>query len=530
MNLERDFATPGRSPAIGDRGMAATSHPQATLAAVHLLREGGNAVDAAIAAVAVQSVVEPHMTGIGGDCFVLLAGPEGPVVALNGSGTAAGAARCEWYAAAGIATIEAESPHAVTVPGAIDAWLALHAAHGRTPLDRVLGPAIQAAREGFRVTPRVAWDWSNAAGKLARDPDAAAHYLPSGRPPRAGDRIVHEALARTLERVAKTGRSAFYEGEVADEIAAKLQSLGGLLSAEDFATYRSRFVEPISAPYRGHDVFECPPNGQGLAALMILQVLAEDDLADPRLSEADRIHLHAEATKAAYRVRDLLFADPDQHPVPVEACLSEAYALRVSERIDLRRARPAEAFGLPEHKDTVYLAVVDRDGLCVSFINSLFASFGCGIYAPRSGVMLHNRGTSFQLQAGHPNAIAPGKRPMHTIIPGLLVKDGRPVMPFGVMGGHYQAAGHAHFLSQMLDHGRDPQGASDAPRSFAFGGVLQLEPTIPEAVRTDLASRGHVLDVLARPMGGAQAIYLDHARGVMIGGSDARKDGMALAA
>ena len=341
--------------------------------------------------------------------------------------------------------------------------------------------------------------------------------------------MVHPALGATLRRVAQEGRTAFYEGAVADEIAATLKALGGLMEPEDLAKTKSDYGEPIGTDYRGHRLVECPPNGQGVAALLIARILSGFDPSDARLSQADRIHLLAEASKAAYRQRDALVADPAVSPFDVEALLSEATVTRLRDKISLTQASAASAFDMPVHRDTVYLCVVDRDGNMVSFINSLFHAFGSGIYAPKSGVLLQNRGTGFRLIEGHPNAIAPGKRPMHTIIPGLIERDGKPVIAFGVMGGQYQATGHAQFLSGLVDRGLDLQQASDAPRSFAVDGVLQLETTIPKGVADDLAGRGHAIQYLESPLGGCQAVQLDRERGVMYGASDHRKDGMALA-
>ncbi len=525
----RDYMAPGRSLVVGDRGIAATSHPAATLAAVDILRAGGNAIDAAIAAVAVQCVVDPLMTGIGGDCFALYAPASGKPVAINGSGRAPAKAEVSWFKAQGIETIGLESPHAVTVPGAIDAWCRLSADHGRKGLDEVLQPAIRAAEEGFVVTPRVAFDWGRNGARILRQGAGAPVYMPGGVAPTVGAKMVHPALGATLGRVAKEGRSAFYEGAVADEIAATLQALGGLMEPEDLAKTKSDYGEPIGTDYRGHRLVECPPNGQGVAALLIARILSGFDLSDARLSDADRIHLLAEASKAAYRQRDALVADPAFSPLDVEALLSDAMVSRLREKISLTQASQPSAFDMPVHRDTVYLCVVDRDGNMVSFINSLFHAFGSGIYAPKSGVLLQNRGTGFRLIEGHPNAIAPGKRPMHTIIPGLIEQGGKPVIAFGVMGGQYQATGHAQFLSGLVDRGFDLQQASDVPRSFAVDGVLQLETTIPKAVADDLAGRGHAIQYLESPLGGCQAVQLDRERGVMYGASDHRKDGMALA-
>lgn len=522
----RDFMTPGRSMAVGERGMAATSHPQATLAALSVLQAGGNAMDAALAAVAVQCVVEPAMTGIGGDCFVLYSPKGGAPVAYNGSGRTPAGTDLDKLKREGLTQIAPTSPIAVTIPGAIDAWCHLNATHGSLPLERVLQPAIDAAENGFRITPRVAFDWGRFQTKLETNAAATAQFLPDGRVPEVGEKRSQPALGKTLRRIAREGRSAFYEGEVPQEIAGELQRLGGSHTADDFAAHRGEVVTPITAPYRDHDVYQCPPNGQGLAALMILRMLAGYDIK--ALSEVDRVHLLAEATKAAYRARDAYFCDPAFGPLDASHFTADDYIAGLRSKITMPRATTAADWDFIEHRDTVYLTVVDRDLNTVSFINSLFAAFGSAIYAPKSGVLLHNRGWGFRLDAAQPNALAPRKRPMHTIIPGLVMKGGRAVMPFGVMGGHYQATGHAGFLSNVFDLGMDIQSASDAPRSFAYNGVLQLEPTFGRALGDDLAGRGHQLEWVDAPLGGCQAIYIDHARGVLLGASDHRKDGMAL--
>src|SRR5579863_5925175 len=447
----RDFHQPRRSAAIAGEAMAATSHPLGTLTALDVLRLGGNAVDAAIAASAVLCVAEPHMTGIGGDCFVLYSPKGGRPLALNGSGRAPTKARVEWYVERGFKEIPIESPHAVTVPGAVDAWFTLLRDHGTRDMAELLEPAIRLAEEGVLITPRVAFDFSLGGAKPAKDPHTAQVFCRNGRLPALGERLVMPALAATLKRIAREGRSGFYEGPVAADIVHRLNELGGLHTLDDFAAQRSEYVEPISAMYRGHEVFECPPNGQGLAALMILRALEGYELSAARYSEADRIHILAEATKAAYRTRDAFFGDPRQVTVPVEKFLSAAHAAHMRKGIDLAKASVPVSWDEPEHKDTIYLTIVDRDRNAISFINSLFHEFGCGIMAPESGVLLHSRGSMFRTIPGHPNAIAPGRRPLHTIIPAMLAKDGRAVMPFGVMGGNYQACGHATVVSRLLD-------------------------------------------------------------------------------
>jgi gamma-glutamyltranspeptidase / glutathione hydrolase len=523
----KHFQRPSRSAAVASEAMAATSHPLATTTAVGVLRDGGNAVDAAIAAAAVLCLAEPHMTGIGGDCFVLYSPRGGPPRALNGSGRAPTAASLDWYLERGFREIPERSAHAVTVPGAVDAWFRLLADYGTREMEALLQPAIRLAEEGCQVAPRVAYDFTEACAQIADDPLAANMFLRDGVPLGPGDQIYQPRLAATFRRIAKEGRRGFYEGPIAEDMVLRLRALGGLHTFEDFALQQSSYEAPISVTYAGHDVYECPPNGQGIVALMMLKTLAAFDLFDPKQTDADRIHVLAEVTKAAYNTRDAYFCDPAASPFDVSRYLSDEYADQTRAGLDLRRSSAALVLDEVEHKDTIYLAVVDRDGNAISFINSLFAEFGSGIMAPNSGVLFHSRGSSFRVVQDHPNAIGPRKRPLHTIIPGMLVKNGRAVMPFGVMGGHYQATGHAHFLTRLLTGDLDPQAAAEAPRSFAHGGRLQLEPTIGSETAADLERRGHKTVWTTKPLGGCQAIQIDSERGCLIGGSDPRKDGMA---
>lgn len=506
--------------------MAATSHPQATLAALDILRDGGNAMDAAIAAVALQCVVEPQMTGIGGDCFVLYAPKGQNPVALNGSGRTPNKTDLNKVIATGIKDIAPNAADGVTIPGAVDAWCQLSKSHGTKSLDEILRPAIHAAENGFRITPRVSADWTRNRARLEGNMHAKAHYLPGGVAPAIGDKRDQPALGRTLRKIAREGRDAFYEGAVAEEIASELHNLGGVHEAADFSAHRGEDVTPISARYSDHDVLECPPNGQGLAALMILRIMAAFDVK--KFSEVDRVHVLAEASKAAYRARDAFFCDPAFGTVDAMHFLSDNYIDRLRSKIDMKRASAKVDWDDIEHTDTVYVTVVDRDLNAVSFINSLFNPFGSGIYAPKSGVLLHNRGYGFRLQANHPNALAPNKRPMHTIIPGMVMSNGQCVMPFGVMGGHYQATGHGNFLSNVFDLGMDIQAASEAPRSFAFDGVLSLEPTFEKSIGAELSARGHEVKWSELALGGCQAIWIDRERGVLLGATDHRKDGVAL--
>lgn len=529
----RDFQFPGRSPVYSTHGMAATSMPASTMAALDVLRDGGNALDAAIAAVAVQCVVEPASTGIGGDCFCLYA-PAGQkkVYALNGSGRAPAAANIDYYESIGMAAPVNTSAHSVTVPGAISAWETLLNAHGTMGLDRVLQQAITYAEHGHPVHPKVASDWSGLVEKLTKG--GSTPFLPGGTTPKPGQMFYQPRLAETLKGIAKHGAKAFYEGRVAADIVATLRARGGLHTEEDFAAGRTvaDFVTPIKIDWNGYEVWQIPPNGQGIVGLMILGMLEKYGVAPDGPLGVTRIHRHVEAARLAYRDRDALIADPAFATVPVEHMLSKQYLSALQRLISDERAMTqlptAGEAAMPPHRDTVYLCVVDRDGNACSFINSLFEGFGSGILAHDAGVMLQNRGFGFRYERGHPNCIAPSKRPMHTIIPGMLTLDGEAIMPFGVMGGHYQPMGHSWFLTNLLDYGLDIQEAIDLPRLMPFKGKLQVERGIPKSTTDKLAGLGHDIEVIDKPHGGGQAIWIDRARGVLCGGSDPRKDGLAL--
>jgi gamma-glutamyltranspeptidase / glutathione hydrolase len=525
--MSRDFHLPGRSPVIAAEGMAATSHPLATLAAVDVLRSGGNAVDAAITAVAVLCVIEPHMTGIGGDCFALIAEPGKPVWGYNGCGRAGAKASTEALLAKGMRAIEAISPHSVNVPGAVEAWGAILKARGTYSLERALGPAIRYAKGGFPVTARVAHDWKGLVGKLGNSAGAARHYLPGGRAPEEGDVVRLPALATTLKAIAKDGPRAFYEGPVAQDMVATLAAAGSVLGVEDFARHRGEAVTPISTDYRGVDLVEIPPNTQGLTALVMLNILEAFDMTALEPLGADRFHLMLEAGRIAYAVRDTHIAEPSHMRVSVPALNDKAFARKLAAKIDRARRTPLPARPTPG-SDTVYLTVVDRDRRAVSLINSLFSAFGSAICTERTGVLFNNRGSGFVLDPAHPNALGPDKRPMHTIIPALAMRDGRCDVSFGVMGAHYQPMGHVQMVLNLVDYGMDVQSAIDAPRAFFGDEMTIVERGMPAATVDGLKARGHQVMAAPSPWGGAQAIRIDWRRGVLIGGSEPRKDGCAL--
>lgn len=524
--MTRDFATPGRSTAFGSAGMAATSSPQATLAAIDVLRNGGNAVDAAITASAVLCVTEPHMTGIGGDCFAILATPEGKVLGLNGAGRSAFAATPDWLRHAGLAAIPPDSAHAVTVPGAIDAWDELLRAYGTWSLGQCLAPAIALAEEGVATLPRVARDWPEREPLLQNNAGARRHYLKNGRAPQAGDVMRYPALAATLREIARDGRDAFYAGAIAQDMVTTLRAQGSLLTLEDFAATQCDWVKPLSTTFGGHRIHEIPPSGQGLTVLLALNILKCFGLKHLDPLGPQRRHLEIEALKRAWVLRNRHIADPEHAEVPVDDLLSEATAQRLAASIDPGLASDMR-ITLPA-SDTVYLAVADKNRLCVSFINSIYHEFGSGIVTEKTGIILQNRGTGFSCDPAHPNVIAPAKRPLHTIIPALATLDGKPEMVFGVMGGDFQPIGHVNVVLNRYVYGMDAQEALDPPRCVPSDGAVVVESSLPESVRRDLAARGHQIMVSAEPLGGGQIITLDTARGVLSGGSDHRKDGFAL--
>ncbi|MGC2642342.1 MAG: gamma-glutamyltransferase, partial [Pseudolabrys sp.] len=497
-----------------------------TLAAVDALRAGGSAADAAVAAVAALCVIEPHMTGIGGDCFCLVSQPGKPVWGYNGSGRAGAKASDQALRAKGLSEI-GNSIHAVTVPGAIEAWEAILKAHGRFGLDRALAPAIKYAEGGFPVAARVAWDWQRHVGKLKADPGASKHYLFNGAAPKEGDVIRFPALAATLKTIAAKGARAFYEGEIADDMANTLGARASFLTTEDFFRHRGEAVEPISTNYRGLDLVEIPPNTQGLTALVMLNILENFDLAALDPFGADRFHLVLEAARLGYAIRDTHIADQAHMRTTVADLLDKKFAKKLASLIDMKKRAKVPSAPAPGN-DTVYLTVVDRGRMAVSIINSLYSSFGLGICTEKSGIMLTNRGACFTLEPDHPNTFGPNKRPMHTIIPALAMRDGRCDMSFGVMGAHYQPMGHVQIILNMLDYGMDVQQAIDAPRFFFEGEKTDVEHGTPAATIEGLKARGHDVVMASSPWGGAQTIKIDWNRGVLIGGSEPRKDGCAL--
>jgi len=521
----RDLHLPGRSAVYAQNGICATSHPIAAQVAIEMLKSGGNAVDAAIAGALVLGIAEPQMTGIGGDCFVLVkpAGSE-EVIALNGSGRAPKGLDAAALRAAGHAAMPIQAIEAVTLPGAIDAFCRLNADYGLKPLAEILAPAIHYAEEGIPVAPRVAFDWADDLPCLKGA--AREFYTLNGQAPTVGQIFRAPGQAEVLRRIAREGRAGFYEGEVAEDMIASLRALGGSHTHDDLAATACDYTTPVSGLYRGVELLEHPPNGQGATAILLLNILKHFDLAEMDPFGTARAHIEAEATKLAYDARNRFIADPE-HTTRLDHMLKPETAAKLAALIDPKRAMPAAA-PLTEavHRDTIYITVVDRDRMAVSLIYSIFWGFGSGLASSKFGINFQNRGAGFTLQAGHPNEAGPAKRPMHTIIPGMLRQNGRVTMPFGVMGGAYQPCGHARFVSNLTDHGLEPQAAIDGPRCFSGPDGMEVERGYSDRVRAELAAMGHKVTIPETPLGGAQAMRIDG--DLLIGASDPRKDGCAL--
>lgn len=523
---------PGRSIVRAQHGMVASSQPLASQVGLEVLKRGGNAVDAAIAMAGVLNVTEPMMTGVGGDMFALIYWAKtGELKGLNASGRAPRALNLDYFAKKGINTMPLTGMEPITVPGAVDGWVTLLEKYGTMKLADLLAPAIEYAENGFPVMEKAARDWAASTEKLRRTQAASSNYLIDGRAPRAGEIFRQKNLARTLRTLARGGRDAFYKGEIARSIVDYCQKNGGFLSMQDFAEHRSEWVEPISTDYRGHKVYECPPNGQGLTALLMLNILEGFDLSSMDTRPELYYHTLIEATKLAFADRNKYIADPAFAKVPVRHLLSKGYAASRRTLIS-----PDHAIVTPEpgtvrnESDTTYFTVIDKDRNAVSFINSLFEEFGSGIVAGDTGIVLHDRGAGFSLDPTHANRIEPGKRPFHTIIPAMVFKDGKLFMSFGVMGGAIQPQGHVQVLTNFIDLGMNLQQAIEAPRfRYIDGNRVILEDEVTEPIINSLIAKGHQRATQAgASMGGGQAIMVDPTSSTLMGASDPRKDGMAL--
>ena len=532
-----------RSEILAQNGMAATSQPLATQVALDVLKKGGSAMDAAIAANAVLGLVEPASCGIGGDVFAIVwSAKEQKLYGLNGSGRAPQSLTIDYFMDKGLSYVPFYGPLPVSVPGCVDGWFTLHEKFGRLPMEDILQPAIDYGNNGFPVSEVIAYEMASSYEALKDQPGFAQTYMPKGRPPVKGEVFVNKDLANTYELIAKKGRDAFYKGSIAKTIDSYMKKHGGFLSYEDLASHTSNWVTPVSINYRGYDVWELPPNGQGTAALQMLNILEGFDIAKMGFGSAEYLHVLTEAKKLAYEDRAKFFADPEFNNIPLETLLSDAYAAERRNLIDLNKAANSYPAGDMEIEtgNTTYLTVGDKDGNMVSLIQSIYSEFASGMVPDGLGFVLQNRGQMFNVQdKSHANALEPGKRPFHTIIPAFITKDGKPWISFGLMGGAVQPQGHAQIVVNVVDFGMNLQEAGDAPRMrhrgssqptgsvMTNGGTLYLESGFaPETLR-ELSKKGHRIGFGVGMFGGYQAIGVDLENKVYTGASESRKDGQA---
>ncbi|MBO2576986.1 gamma-glutamyltransferase [Shewanella algae] len=531
-----------RSEVYAVNGMAATSQPLATQVAVDILKQGGSAVDAAIAANAMLGLVEPTGSGIGGDLFAIVwSAKEQRLYGLNASGRSPASLTLEMLKAKGLEQLPPYGPLPVSVPGAVDGWYELHDKFGILPMKDNLAPAIHYAREGFPVSELIAFYLARSGDKLAKYPGFKETYMPGGRMPAVGELFRNPALANSYEKIAKGGRDVFYKGEIARSIAAYMQQQGGYLSYEDLASHKSEWVEPVSVNYRGYDIWELPPNGQGIAALQILKTLEPFNLKAMGLDSAEYVHHFVEAKKLAFADRAKFYADMDFAKVPVASLISKEYNYARAKLIDADKAAASVEAGNPNllHGDTIYLTTADKEGNMVSLIQSNYRGMGSGMTPPDLGFVLQDRGQLFDLTPGRANSYAPGKRPFHTIIPAFVTKVGKPWLSFGVMGGATQPQMHAQIMINLIDFGLNLQEAGDAPRilhtgssqptgeQMTDGGYISLESGFSMETRRELMKKGHTLNDSLGAFGGYQAIGVNVESGVYRGASESRKDGQA---
>ena len=530
-----------RSEVLATNAMVATSQPLATQTALDVLKNGGNAMDAAIAANALLGLVEPTGNGIGGDIFAIIWDAESQqLYGFNGSGRSPQDLTFDWWKENGYNSIPGSGALAVSAPGCVDGWYSLNERFGTKPMAELLQPAINYAREGFPVTEVIAFLWQGYCRSLQKYDNFRELYMPDGHVPRKGDIFKNPDLAHTLELIARGGRDAFYKGKIARTIAKTVQREGGFLTTSDLAAHSSQWVEPVSTNYRGYDVYELPPNGQGVAVLQMLNILEGYDLQSMGFGSPDYLHLLIEAKKLAYEDRATYYADPDFKDIPLEELISKNYAEDRRKLINPEKAALEYAPGaLDSASSTIYLTVADLQGNMVSLIQSNYSGMGGGIVPDGLGFSLQNRGTSFSLQPGRFNTYAPGKRPFHTIIPGFVTKDGKPFMSFGLMGGSMQPQGHTQVLVNIIDFGMNFQEAGDALRirhngsssptgsKMTDGGVVTVEGGLEHDVILELIKKGHRIGYSLRGYGGYQAIGVDQKNGIYYGASESRKDGQA---
>ena len=519
----------GRSNVLSSNAMVATSQPLSSQEAINILKLGGNAIDAAIAASAVLSVVEPGSTGIGGDCFAIIKMNNQKAISVNGSGVTPKKANLNHFKENKINSIGLLSPHSVTVPGAVDAWYEMHKKFGKLEFEKLFITAEYYAREGFPVHEVEAFHWKKNEDKLKKNKTTKKNFLKNNKAPEFGTKFKNIKLAETLALIGKKGSKAFYEGDIAKDMVMSLNNLGGLHTEEDFYNQNTIFSDTLISDYKDYNIHQCPPNGPGLTVHLMMKLLDKFSWDNINYFDSIRFHIQAEVTKICFEIKETYLGDPNFTNMDIEYLMSKEFINNLFNKIDLDKVYDAKNAYVTSHPETVYLTIIDNNLNAVSFINSICHAFGSGICSENTGVLFQNRGVNFRLEEGHPNCIDSNKRPLHTIIPGLLTDlNNETIISYGVMGGQYQPIGQSHVLQNIYDFGMSIQEAIDAQRAFALNGKLKIEKSFSTSLINELSRLGHDIQISEDAIGGSQAIMIDRKEGILIGASDPRKDGLAI--
>lgn len=525
----RKIYQPGRSNTLSSNAMVATSQPLSSQEAINILKLGGNAIDASIAASAVLSVVEPGSTGIGGDCFAIIKMNNKKAISINGSGINPKKANFNYFKENKINSIGLLSAHSVTVPGAVDAWYAMHKRFGKLEFEKLFITAERYAREGYPVHEIEAFHWKKNENKLKKNKVTREQFLINNKAPAFGTKFKNNKLANTLALIGKGGSKAFYHGDIAKDMVVSLNKLGGLHTEEDFYNQNTIFSDTLISEYKKNNIHQCPPNGPGLIVHLMMKLLEKFNWNQYNYFDSMRFHIQAEVSKICFEIKETILGDPNFNNMKIEYLMNKESINNLFNKINLDKVYDAKDAYVTSHPETVYLTVVDDNLNAVSFINSICHAFGSGITSENTGILFQNRGVNFRLEEGHPNCIDSNKRPLHTIIPGLLTdKNDDVIMSYGVMGGQYQPIGQSHLLQNIYDFGMSIQEAIDAQRAFALNGKLKIENSFSTASMEDLTKLGHDIEIVEGGIGGGQGIMIDRKEGVLIGGSDPRKDGLAI--
>ncbi len=525
----RKIHEPGRSNVLSNNAMVASSQPLSSQEAINILKKGGNAVDAAIAASAVLSVIEPGSTGIGGDCFAIIKMNNKNALSVNGSGITPKKLNLNYLKKNNIKEIGLLSPHSVTIPGAVDAWYEMHKKFGKLEFEQLFKTAEYYARDGFPIHEIEAYHWKSNEEKLRKNKTTKSDFLVNNKAPKFATKFKNIKLAETIKIIGRKGAKAFYEGDITKDMVRSLKNLGGLHDEEDFFNQKTIISNTLVSDYKENTIHQCPPNGPGIVVHLMMKLLEEFNWNNINFFDPKRFHIQAEVSKICFEIKETILGDPSFSSIDIRKLMSTEYIKNLFKKINLDKPYESKKFHVTSHPETIYLSVVDKDLNAVSFINSICHAFGSGISSENTGILFQNRGVNFRLENGHPNCIDSNKRPLHTIIPGLLTnKNDETIMSYGVMGGQYQPIGQSHVLQNIFEFKMSIQEAIDAQRAFALNGKLKLEKSFSQSSISELTKLGHKIEIVKDAIGGGQGIMIDRKEGILIAGSDPRKDGLAL--